>query len=110
MRNTLKITDFGGYFRCRSKRYSVNCGCDQKTFELQVGMNLFQGSIDSEGFSLSYALSMFMYESKLPWKKTIALAKEPMCMWNGEEVPLARVSEKACYIDLLYPPFSGKKQ
>lgn len=92
-----------GYIHCHSRFYSsFNVIPDNQLFTFHNGTNKFIGEIDSEGWSVSYLLSM--YDNR---PKDFVL-DEPNVLVNDCQVPLKELSRYTCYMDKSYPLFSSR--
>ncbi len=89
----LHINTNGFFVNCRSTRCSYQTSLDSSQFDFVVGTNLLYGDIDSGGWSLSYALSMYNYDNyDIELKINI----------DGISTTVEDLQKITCYLDALY--------
>lgn len=96
------IEAFRGYVDSASEMCSVSTAVSNMKCKLSKGTNILLGDIDSGGWSLSYALSMY----GLCKDQKIMLNEESRFYIAGKEISIKQLSEHCCYIDRSNPLFS----
>lgn len=95
--STILIENFSGYFTCKSTYFSSHCTIDNYFITLKNGINYFHGDIDSQGFCLSYVLSMYKKEKG----RSIILCDGLNVSVDNVKVDIQDVSGQAFYMDKL---------
>ena len=91
-----------GYVTCHSNFYSSHNTLDEKQYFLKPGVNSFVGDIDSEGWTISYLLSMYHVSPK-----DFALSSLLQITVNDNVVmDYESFSHYVCYLDRSFPLFS----
>jgi len=93
-----------GYIYCKSGFYSALDGLDEGlSYTFTQGVNKLVGDIDSGNWAVSYLLSMYKHR-----RKDFFLYYAPQVIVNDKPVALNELSKFSCYMDELYPLFSGR--
>ena len=93
-----------GSVLCRSCFYTAWDGVlGDAPYIFSAGANKLIGEIDSGIWAASYLLSMYKHQPK-----DFILHGRPEIELNGRFVSLETMSDICCYMDRLYPMFSGK--
>ncbi len=93
-----------GYVHCKSVFYSACDGLSKDThYTFHTGINTMQGEIDSEIWAVSYLLSMYCHRPK-----DFILFQPPNVEVNGSSIAIEDFCKISCYLDQMYPLFSGK--
>lgn len=88
----LKIENFGGHFRCKSKHNTSFVTVNNFSASFESGVTVLRGDIDSAGWALCYALNFAADKENFADKNTaISL--------DGTSYVLEAFSKKAGYID-----------
>lgn len=92
-----------GTANCKSRFYSSFGALPSlKTFRFSVGANYVYEEIDGGVWALCYAMTMRGVDNE------IFVSEEPEVRVNGEDFSFAELSSFCCFLDPLYPLFSGK--
>jgi len=101
----IKIVGIEGFANCKSNFYTCADGITPfRDYCFSRGINTLNGEIDSGVWAISYFLSMYKYRPE-----DFVMYSEPKITANNMEVTLDELSECSCYMDRIYPLFSGKK-
>lgn len=93
-----------GYVHCHSRLYTSHGNLPYNmNRSLSVGANILKGEIDSGEWELSYLLSMYCHRPR-----DFVLTAPTEVYINGTATTLEELSRYTCYIDELYPLFSGR--
>ena len=100
----ISLRNVSGYFTINTQFYNINCTCDNYSMDLNQGLNVLYGDIDTGGNAISYTLSMAKYA-----KKNIVLFPESQIIVYEVISDFNTIGDDCCFIDEGYPLFYKKR-
>ena len=90
---------------CRSAFYTtLDYLSSKKELDFTSKFNFLRGEIDSGNWALSYLLSMYCFRPK-----DCIFVVQPQIILDGQKTSFEALKQISCYMDTIYPLFSGKR-